>query len=506
MDITQFGIDNPGKLETLRSLLLAAGFTPKGILDTIGVKDSVSIRESDVLLLTHRTRGGSPLETLIRLFLLEMEIEISLLNRAIQPMGVNEWLEMGLISVNDGYVRAEIRLFPYLDMVVAYDLPRRLLRDDGYDYVMGIGGSSLTLANLTVRGNMGRALDLGTGCGFQAFLATQHCDQVVAVDRNPRAVAITGFNARLNGLDAVECREGDLFAPVEGETFDLIVSNPPFVISPETRYIYRDSPMAGDGVSRRIIREAPAYLSEGGFCQILCNWAEFAGQDWRASLGTWFDGSGCDVWVMRNTSHDVAGYASNWIRHTEKLDTENMDARFAEWLEYYRKQGIERVGGGVITMRRRSGGRNWFYADDGFDTMYGPVGAYILQGFAARDFLEEKSEDAALLASRLVLSPDARLVRQLYPSEGAWVTEVSEAHLLRGVSQKGRVDPYVERLLIGCDGSRSLGDLIGEMADALQLEPSAIESDACALVRAFILRGFLLPHDQGAMKTVMAGV
>ena len=98
----------------------------------------------------------------------------------------------------------------------------------------------------------------------------------------------------------MECREGDLFEPVAGMTFDLIVSNPPFVISPESRYIYRDSGMAGDEVCRKICREAPRFMTDGGFCQIICNWAEFKGQDWRERLKTWFEGSGCDVWVMRN--------------------------------------------------------------------------------------------------------------------------------------------------------------------------------------------------------------
>ncbi len=486
-------------LDALRGVLARAGFDPDGVLRTIGVTDSVSIRESDILLLMHRTRGGTPLETLIRLFLMEMPVEISLLKRAIEPMGIDEWVELGLISVDGTSAQSVIKLFPYQDMVIAYDIPRRLLSDDGYDYVMGIGGSSITLANMTVRREAGNALDLGTGCGFQAFLAARHCGNVIAVDRNPRAVAIADFNARFNGIQAMECREGDLFAPVAGMTFDLIVSNPPFVISPESRYIYRDSPIAGDGVCRRIVREAPDYLNEGGFCQILCNWAELSGQDWRERLRGWFEGCGCDVWVMRNQSRDVANYAANWIRHTEKLETENMEARFGEWLGYYENQQIERVGGGVINMRRRSGGHNWFHADDGVETMFGPGGEYILTGFAARDFLDGVLDDAALLGTSFILSPHARLVQQKTPSTEGWMMEESELHLARGLSQKGRIDPYVETLLIGCDGSRPLETLVREMADALGVGTSAIESAACALVRDFTARGFLLPPAQEAI-------
>lgn len=496
MNDAHFSNHSPQRLAALRTTLASAGFSPAGVLETIGVTDSASIKESDILLLMHRTRGGTPLETLIRLFLMEMPVECGLLAKAIEPMGLPEWQEMGLISVGDGFAQAEIKLFPYQDLMIAYDLPRRLLSEDGYDYVMGIGGSSITLANLTVRRQAGLALDLGTGCGFQAFLAARHCARVIAVDRNPRAVALAGFNARLNGIQTLECRAGDLFAPVTGMTFDLIVSNPPFVISPESRYIYRDSPMAGDGVCRRIIREAPMFLNEGGVCQILCNWAELDGQDWRERLREWFEGCGCDVWVMRNQSRDVANYAANWIRHTEKLDTERMEERFAEWLDYYASQGIVRVSGGVINMRRRSHGSNWFHVDDGVETMYGPGGEYILKGFDARDFLESAAGDAALLMTALVLSPDVRIVQQLSPSGGNWVKEVCELHLSRGLSQKGEIDPYVEKLLIGCDGNRPLGTLIGEMAETLEVPVSDIASAACTLVRDFIVRGFLLPPAQ----------
>jgi hypothetical protein len=144
-------------------------------------------------------------------------------------------------------------------------------------------------------------------------------------------------------------------------------------------------------------------------------------------------------------------------------------------------------------MRRRCDDRNWFHADDGVETMFGPGGEYILKGFAARDFLEGVKDDAALLGTSFVLSPHARLVQQKCPSSGVWMMEESELHLSRGLSQKGRIDPYVETLLIGCDGTRTLETLIREMAETLVVETSAIESAVCALVRDFTARGFLFP-------------
>lgn len=72
-------------------------------------------------------------------------------------------------------------------------------------------------------------LDLGTGSGVGAVFAARRGAHVIAVDINPEAVRCAQINAQLNRLeDAIEVRQGDLFAPVMGERFDLVAFNPPF--------------------------------------------------------------------------------------------------------------------------------------------------------------------------------------------------------------------------------------------------------------------------------------
>jgi HemK-related putative methylase len=73
-------------------------------------------------------------------------------------------------------------------------------------------------------------LDMGTGSGVCAVFAAKHATRVVAVDINPAAVRCAGINVLLNGVeDKVEVRQGDLFSPVAGEQFDLVLFNPPFL-------------------------------------------------------------------------------------------------------------------------------------------------------------------------------------------------------------------------------------------------------------------------------------
>ena len=73
------------------------------------------------------------------------------------------------------------------------------------------------------------ALDMGTGCGICAVFTAELGYRVVGVDINPHAVRCARANVLLNNLEeTVEIRQGDLFEPVSGDTFDLVLFNPPF--------------------------------------------------------------------------------------------------------------------------------------------------------------------------------------------------------------------------------------------------------------------------------------
>ena len=95
----------------------------------------------------------------------------------------------------------------------------------------GLGGASTTLASWTPRPAVERALDLGTGCGVQALHLGAHARQVTVTDISTRALDFARFNAVLNGCEW-DVVEGSMLDPVAGQRFGLIVSNPPFVITP----------------------------------------------------------------------------------------------------------------------------------------------------------------------------------------------------------------------------------------------------------------------------------
>jgi hypothetical protein len=489
-----FSFPDPEDYEQFRQVLLHAGFTAEGVLKTLGVEGPPAIRGNDLPVLLRRTRQDRPCDILIRLFLIEAPMEIEAVRQAIRPMRLETLVQAGLVEINGSSVVAAVKLLPYNDLYVAFDSPRRL-QEGMPDYVMGIGRSSITLANLTVRRHSRATLDLGTGCGIQALQAARHSDSVLACDLNPRAVRLASFNARLNGLRHVACTEGDLFAPAAGKKFDLVISNPPFVISPENRYVYRDGGLEGDEICRKIVRDVPAFLSEGGYCQILCNWVEKAGQDWRERLAGWFHGTGCDAWVMCSETQDIETYATTWIRHTELHEPMEFAHRFEHWVHYYEGQGINAISAGVITMRRTDRRTPWFRADDAPRTMIGPAGESIARGFELRDFLESVRDDAVLLKARLLLSPDVSLVRRHVPSLEGWQEDGLTLSLNRGFAYSGEVDQYVADILIACDGQNRLEQVIDKIAALPGIDPGKLKPTFCTVVRRLIEHGFLLPEE-----------
>ena len=111
-------------------------------------------------------------------------------------------------------------------------------------------------------------LDMGTGSGVCAVFAAKHARHVVAVDINAAAVRCAGINALLNQLEhRIDVRHGDLFAPVAGERFDLVLFNPPFVQgSPRDD---RDRAWRSNDVAERFAAGLAAHLKPGGSALVL---------------------------------------------------------------------------------------------------------------------------------------------------------------------------------------------------------------------------------------------
>ncbi len=359
---------NSGLPHRLRSALVAAGFTYDGVADVLGTAAHEALMRNETTPALRRTTGGSPVETLIRLFLLQTAVPLDAAERALPDL-VDRMAAAGFLEQTVGEVAARLDVRPYdvdgQHLWVASDLTPGL--DGGpnrvsANHVLGISSASTSLAQLTLREPVGSSLDLGTGCGVQALHLAGHSGSVVATDVNQRALTLARFNVELNEISTpVEVREGSFFEAVAGERFDLIATNPPFVISPATgeRLVYRDSGLPGDRVVEHIVRAAPDHLTEGGWCQVLANWAIPSGQPWSDRLDSWV-ADDCDAFVVQREVIDPASYVELWLKDAGQHGAPDYLVRYDTWLSWFEEQGVQGIGFGWINLRRSGGSKREF--------------------------------------------------------------------------------------------------------------------------------------------------
>jgi hypothetical protein len=281
-----------------------------------------------------------------------------------------------------------------------------------------------------------------------------------------------------------------MFEPAADEPFDLIVSNPPFIISPDSTHQFLSTPLPGDALCESLARAAPAHLSDGGWCQFLCNWIVAGGQAWEERLAGWFDGAGCDVWVMRRSTSAVDEYACEWIE-TATDEPSEFSARFGEWMSYFTDLGVEAVGFGLVTMRRRHGD-NWFRTDDAPDVIGIAAGDDVVRLFALTDVLATHDDDD-LLAVRLRLPAEVHLVQESTRARDRWEVESSLLRRDGGLAYAGTIDPIGSALLARCDGARPLGVLLDDLATEVGVDRAEAIAGWLATVRRLVEAGLLQP-------------
>ena len=382
----------------------------------------------DVPLVLDRYRSSDPRAALVRAFVLGERVAPDSL-----PVPADALAAAGLLDLDDGGAVARVRLTPFAGLLVAHEAEAA-----DANFVTGVNAASRTLATLTVRRPVERALDLGTGCGVEALLAARHAREVVATDINPRALEYAALGARLNGL-ALDLREGSFFEPVEGELFDLIVANPPFVVSPDSEFVYRDSGLPGDAVCREVVRGAAAHLRPGGYATVLCNWICRTSEERWEPLVKWVDGLNCDALLLAHGAVEPLRYASRW-NEPLRPDPKAYAAAVGRWLDYYERDGIVGIGIGAVILR----GRESPGCVRGFTAPRPATGSasdHILRLFAASD---RDGDD--LLDDRVALVSGHRLDQTLVYGEEYSVAGVTMS-LAEGVGLVAEIDPEVLPLL-----------------------------------------------------------
>ncbi|HEY1905493.1 MAG TPA: methyltransferase [Myxococcaceae bacterium] len=255
-----------GELGALRERFRQRGFLP----DVLARAESVAPGQLDAVSLplvrwTLRARG----EPADRLALLLCYGDAIATSEAAEDLGedlVRRLVEAGLLEQGASGLVCPFRLVPLEGLWILGDEPSA-----GAEAVMGPGPTTLELLRHLPAVCDGAVLDLGTGAGtFALALAGRGASRVVATDLNPRAAQLTRFNARLNGL-VLDVRVGDLEAPVKGERFRWVISQPAYVFCPPDgpRVVFLHGGPRGDELAFRVLAALPALLEDPGTALVL---------------------------------------------------------------------------------------------------------------------------------------------------------------------------------------------------------------------------------------------
>jgi methylase of polypeptide subunit release factors len=485
--MTDFPIADTNAATSLGLALRSVGYSESAVHELLD-EDAYSRGEVDAPA-DERRLPQSKLATVIRACFLQRTVRTDEAVRALGRDGVDALDRTGLAAVGDDLV-PRVRILPVGDLLVAGDGYSQ--DDDPADYVAIYTPTSRLCDSLTPRPRVERALDVGTGSGVHALLAASHARHVIATDVNARALAFTELNAALNGLTNVECRRGSLYEPVAGETFDLIICNAPYVVSPERRWAYRDSGFQADEVSERAVRNAPEHLAEGGYATMLVSWLaqDADAPDERALV--WVEGSGCDSWILSTWDSDPLGHASEWNSHLES-DPEAFGRALDEWTAYFEKLGVRWVSEGAILLHKRPGGgtaRIDSIDEDDVDD----ADEQIQRAFAARARVASLNGQDDLRAQHLSLEMAFWMEQEVEPLDGRASIVESRVQLSEGTNSTVDVEPGVLDVIASLDGRTALDEVIGRVADRLALskgDRSRLERNAVGAVRELLELGAL---------------
>lgn len=262
------------------------------------------------------------------------------------------------------------------------------------------------------------------------------------------------------------------------------MSNPPFVISPDARYTYRDAGLDGDEVCRSLVQQLPRHLASGGHAVLLANWLHLEGEDGDDRVRAWLEGTGCDGWIVQRELAAPQDYVTAWLRDTD--EGPRFDELYDAWLSWFEQRRVEAVGFGVVALRRTE--RTPTVVLDVVDQPIAATwGEEVLDHFLRRDALADGVLDGCWR-----LRADVRLHQVASASPDGWLVDNQLLQQSAGLRWSGGTDPHGAALLAGCDGATPLRTLFALLAAGAGISEQEAVDQGLPVVARLVEQGFLV--------------
>jgi len=238
---------------------------------------------------------GDAAGALARLFAFADTLDEPTVRDLLEDRLTDALLECGLIR-REGAIHAEFQLRPFEELW--------LLADDathGRDAVMPPAGTTAQVTRVLPPQLDQAVLDVGCGPGSLALVAAARgAPRVVGTDINERAIHLARVNARLNGLENAEFLVGDLFEPVLGERYPLILAQPPYVIQPpgSASVTFLHGGPSGEEIASRLFAGLAASMAPDGRALVLMEAIVRPEEPLHMRVRAALDSSSVDVLVL----------------------------------------------------------------------------------------------------------------------------------------------------------------------------------------------------------------
>lgn len=454
----------------------------------LGLVEGVYGDMSNLNPLLEKTAGDDILHVLARLFFIAWHVDAKVCEAVFPKQVLQTAIDSGMLYRENDQIHSRVVVVPYKGLHAVCDAVR--LRADAPDKVTGPSRSTYMVSYASIRGQDEVTLDLGTGTGALAMEATTYSKSVIGTDVNARAIDFARFNAALNGVQNVSFCAGDAFQPVMGQKFTRIIANPPFFLSRASKYTFSDSPLELDGFTEQLARQAPSFLQDGGFFQMICEWVQVGDQPWPERLKAWTERSGCDVFVLRRSESlfTPVQYSEHRMQEAQLLHNNPSPDMFEDQLSHLKEKGVTLVCGGIFSMRKRSGS-NWFETAIG-NPAGDELGESILRRFNQLTITHTRPE-AELLKERYRFAGDAAIQQRHALKDGRWEVLGGEIISTGGFEGKFAVDSVVSQFLPLFDGNATIGEIATHVAEDLKLKSQEAEKRCIDLTRRLLRNGFV---------------
>jgi hypothetical protein len=514
---TPLNFDHTPDLKLLKHIMGDHGYSREALIKTGGLPRRGL--DLDVREMLRRTADLTPFNTLARLFLLAREVPRDDAQAAIAPIPLSSLLNFGLLRPGSApdRVRGLCAMVPFGDMLMLRDFePHVSGVPIGPDHVLGVGVATMVLANITVRRGNERFLDIGTGQGFHALVACDHARQVIATDINARALAMAKAAAFMNACERVELRTGSLMDPVAGEDpFDLIVSNPPFVIAPPHDTIALGGRHIGDDLCRDLIRMTPAHLAPDGFATILFSWHHADDNDWRTRPTQWLEGLDADALVIKFRTDPVEAYARRWLIESghgasaqdasrasvaeDAVLSPQGESPLEEWLAFYAKLGAHQISMGACILHRRTSHQTlppWRRFENlAMDSIDESASSQIQRLFAGETRRRHHAAHPdAILSWRPKVTRELEVEQHLVlTEEHSWGMRQAALKQTLGFPLPLGIDGVVMEVLRMCDGSNTINHIVHRLATHHGAPEAQAKAQTIHLIDRLLNLGYMEP-------------